>query len=220
MRLFLPLHADAFAKIFARVIEGWYNPASPVACSVLLNLIDTAMLRAASQSSRARITAGVSFYGKKKSARPVTTEAQKQRLEDLIGQIGTNMLFWYSLAPSLVCMAVCPVVFFPIAEKLCGARELQLMTGISGPLYVASHFLFDLLFHYLVPFSACFAIYSFWYADLEFTTVVAVYVIVLAFAPVAIFEAYLLAHFLHSEAGAFTCALVVFVIGGNNPTTE
>ncbi|KAL1466075.1 hypothetical protein MTO96_026885 [Rhipicephalus appendiculatus] len=141
-------------------IEGWYNPSSKVSRNVLLNLISTALLRAVSNRPKARITAAAALYREGQFSRPA--KRQRERLSSMT----VIILFWSLVASSVLGLTVSTMVTFPVAEILSGARELQLMTGVSGPLYVTSHFLFDLFVQYLLPFGASFATYCFWFSSL------------------------------------------------------
>ncbi|XP_077491952.1 phospholipid-transporting ATPase ABCA3-like [Amblyomma americanum] len=200
-------------------VEGWYNQASPVSLNILLNHIDTALLRTGSDMPKARFTTSVSFHSGGKMAQHVKLQGDdaspvELKRREALSKIAINRQWWPGLLPGILCLTLCCIVHYPVTESLSGMRELQLMTGVSGPLYVATHFLFDLLFQYLVPFVACFAIYSFRYADLQASTIVALYVFVLAFAPMGILEAYMLAEVLHSEGAVNLWASVLFFIGG------
>nr|XP_037285006.1 ATP-binding cassette sub-family A member 3-like [Rhipicephalus microplus] len=188
-------------------IEGWYNPASPVSANVLLNLIDTALLRTLSNSPKARITTTAPFYRIKA---PGLEEASK----DEKPSSSSVALFWVTLPQAVLGLTVSTMAIFPVAEKNSGALELQLMTGVSGPLYVCSHFLFDLLVQYLLPFGASFTMYAFGYeTDINLVGFVALYLVLLSFAPVAILWPYLLSGVLQTEGSAFTATLALFVIG-------
>ncbi|XP_075742280.1 phospholipid-transporting ATPase ABCA3 [Rhipicephalus microplus] len=192
----------------ATMIEGWYNPASPVSANVLLNLIDTALLRTLSNSPKARITTTAPFYRIKA---PGLEEASK----DEKPSSSSVALFWVTLPQAVLGLTVSTMAIFPVAEKNSGALELQLMTGVSGPLYVCSHFLFDLLVQYLLPFGASFTMYAFGYeTDINLVGFVALYLVLLSFAPVAILWPYLLSGVLQTEGSAFTVTLALFVIGG------
>ncbi|KAH8009223.1 hypothetical protein HPB51_013412 [Rhipicephalus microplus] len=194
--------------LFWRRIEGWYNPASPVSANVLLNLIDTALLRTLSNSPKARITTTAPFYRIKA---PGLEEASK----DEKPSSSSVALFWVTLPQAVLGLTVSTMAIFPVAEKNSGALELQLMTGVSGPLYVCSHFLFDLLVQYLLPFGASFTMYAFGYeTDINLVGFVALYLVLLSFAPVAILWPYLLSGVLQTEGSAFTATLALFVIGG------
>ncbi|KAH7966307.1 hypothetical protein HPB49_015213 [Dermacentor silvarum] len=186
-------------------IEGWYNPASPVSANVLWNLITTALLRAKLQSPKARVTTSASFY---------TTDAPEPGSKDVMVAVAVAVLFWAFVPQAILGLTVSTMAIFPVAEKSSGALELQLMTGVSGTLYVASHFVFDLLVQYLPPFGASFTVYLFWFEkELHYTGIVALYLVMLTFAPVAIFFSYLMSSLVTSEGGAFAATMVVFVIG-------
>ncbi|XP_037509948.2 phospholipid-transporting ATPase ABCA3-like [Rhipicephalus sanguineus] len=192
----------------ATTIEGWYNPASSVSANVLLNLINTALLRTLSNSPKARITATAPFYRIKAPSDVETSEDGKPSSSSVA-------VFWILLPQAILGLTVSTMAVFPVTEKTCGALELQLMTGVSGPLYVCSHFLFDLLAQYLLPFGASFTMYAFGYeTDMSFIGFVALYLVLLSFAPVAIFWPYLLSTVLQTQGAAFTATLALFVIGG------
>ncbi|XP_075535067.1 ATP-binding cassette sub-family A member 2-like [Dermacentor variabilis] len=189
----------------ANTIEGWYNPASPVSANVLWNLITTALLRAQLRSPKARVTTSASFY---------STDDPEQGSSDVSEAIKVAVVFWNFAPQAILGLTVSTMVIFPVVEKRSGALELQLMTGVSGSLYTAAHFVFDFLVQYLPPFGASFTVYLFGFEkELHFTGVVGLYLVMLSFAPLAIFISYLMSVVFSSEGGAFTATLVVFVIG-------
>ncbi|XP_065292608.1 phospholipid-transporting ATPase ABCA3-like isoform X4 [Dermacentor albipictus] len=147
----------------ANTIEGWYNPASPVSANVLWNLITTALLRAQLRSPKARVTTSASFY---------STDDPEQGSKDVSKAIAAAVLFWNFAPQAILGLTVSTMVIFPVLEKRSGALELQLMTGISGSLYTAAHFVFDFLVQYLPPFGVAFTVYLFGFEkELHFTGV-------------------------------------------------
>ncbi|XP_077553252.1 glucosylceramide transporter ABCA12-like [Haemaphysalis longicornis] len=150
----------------ATTVEGWYNPASPVSRGVVLNLINTVLLRDYSGAPAARVNSVLGFFG--------STAKEQEKIGDFLQFLSFlgPMFFWAFVPPALLGLTASTLVTFPVAEKLSGARELQLMTGVPGPLFIGTHFVFDFLLPYLVPFGACLTVYCFWYYDdLSFVTV-------------------------------------------------
>ncbi|XP_054932460.1 phospholipid-transporting ATPase ABCA3-like [Dermacentor andersoni] len=147
----------------ATTIEGWYNPASPVSANVLWNLITTALLRAQLRSPKARVTTSASFY---------STDDPEQGSTDVSEAMEAAALFWNFAPQAILGLTVSTMAIFPVVEKRSGALELQLMTGVSGSLYTAAHFVFDFLVQYLPPFGASFTVYLFGFEkELHFTGV-------------------------------------------------
>ncbi|KAL1473911.1 hypothetical protein MTO96_038379 [Rhipicephalus appendiculatus] len=62
----------------------------------------------------------------------------------------TVWLYWGLLVPMSIGLIISTFVVLPSMEICNESRELQLMTGMSGYLYLGTNFLFDLLF-YVVP---------------------------------------------------------------------
>ncbi|XP_065301549.1 phospholipid-transporting ATPase ABCA3-like [Dermacentor albipictus] len=94
---------------------------------VLLNLADTAMLRLLTRQPTARIAAHISHLQR------VVTELPQ--------------LMWVPLHAFAYALAFSAFAAFPAAERLGGARDVQLMTGLTGSVYVLSHFAFDFLLY-------------------------------------------------------------------------
>ncbi|KAG0423854.1 hypothetical protein HPB47_000385 [Ixodes persulcatus] len=65
---------------------------------------------------------------------------------------------WIFAAPGVVGLLLSGFVIFPFTETASHAKELQLMTGVSGYLYCLSNFLFDLVVYLaaFVPLAVCF----------------------------------------------------------------
>ncbi|XP_065301536.1 phospholipid-transporting ATPase ABCA3-like isoform X2 [Dermacentor albipictus] len=100
-----------------------------VTLPVLLNLADTAMLRLLTRQPTARIAARVA----------------QLKLPDTT--VFTTQLTWLLIEGFLYALAFSAFAAFPAAERLGGARHVQLMTGLTGSFYVLSHFAFDFLLY-------------------------------------------------------------------------
>ncbi|KAL1473346.1 hypothetical protein MTO96_038756 [Rhipicephalus appendiculatus] len=74
-------------------------------------------------------------------------------LHDADRSIQINWLYWGLLVPMSIGLITSSFVVLPSMEIGNEARDLQLMTGVSGCLYLGANFFFDLLF-YLVPLTA------------------------------------------------------------------
>ncbi|XP_049273467.1 ATP-binding cassette sub-family A member 7 [Rhipicephalus sanguineus] len=107
------------------------DPTDPLTVPVLLNLVDTAVLRLLTRQPTARIVARVSQL-----------EVRKFSGRESI------FLFWTVGCPITYALAFSAFAAFPAAERLNGARDIQLMTGLSGGFFVASHAAFDFV-HYV-----------------------------------------------------------------------
>ncbi|KAL1482268.1 hypothetical protein MTO96_033906, partial [Rhipicephalus appendiculatus] len=69
---------------------------------------------------------------------------------EVIFSIWDDWVYWGIILPMGIGLITSSFVVLPSMEICNEARELQLMTGLSGCFYLGTHFLFDLLF-YLVP---------------------------------------------------------------------
>lgn len=126
---------------------------------ISLHLLDTALLRLETGNQSAQIGTTISV-----NVDPLRSSLLSNQLRDLISSMGfmldilITLAQWAIYGPLLVGVLCASFALFPFVEKACRSRDLQLMTGISGPLYILSNFLFD-LFVYVVVFivlMACF----------------------------------------------------------------
>ncbi|XP_077507855.1 uncharacterized protein LOC144118969 isoform X2 [Amblyomma americanum] len=103
---------------------------------------------------------------------------------------------------------------FPTAERSCRAKDLQLMTGMSGRVFWVANFLFD-LHMYLVLWALLGLLYSAYYTVATVTSL-AMAVALLAFAVVALPVAYMVSLFARTQPGAFSSLALSFTIIGEH----
>ncbi|KAM7305713.1 uncharacterized protein ISCGN_015609 [Ixodes scapularis] len=138
-------------------LESWYNPFAPLSQAIGVNLLDNALLRLLTGNHAARIRTTI-----KVTANPLAdqTEQEKRimRIWDSIIQMVVRLLPWIFAAPGMVGLLLSGFVILPFTETASHAKELQLMTGVSGYLYCLSNFLFDLIIYLaaFVPLAVCF----------------------------------------------------------------
>ncbi|CAN7992300.1 unnamed protein product, partial [Ixodes pacificus] len=184
-------------------LESWYNPFAPLSQAIGVNLLDTVLLRLLTGNHAARIR--------------TTIKVTANALEDptTLGSIFhmvVGLLPWVFAAPGVVGLLLSGFVTLPFTETASRAKELQLMTGVSGYLYCLSNFLFDLIVYLaaFVPLAVCFVfLYS-----LETQSYVAVAAVVLTHSMVGVLLPHLIATYTATQAGAFALVLLPCTIGG------
>ncbi|KAH6943655.1 hypothetical protein HPB50_025047 [Hyalomma asiaticum] len=109
---------------------------NPLTLPVLLNLVDTAVLRSLTRKPTSRIVARVS----------------QLELREFTGR-ASIFVFWVMECAATYALAFSAFAAFPAAERLEGARDIQLMTGLSGSFFVFSHAAFDFIYYvaFVVP---------------------------------------------------------------------
>ncbi|XP_065294958.1 phospholipid-transporting ATPase ABCA3-like isoform X1 [Dermacentor albipictus] len=121
------------------VIRMMANPTSAVTLLVVVNLVDTARLRALTAQPTALIDVTIAYL-------------PPDDVEKLVAVFVSRFVAWlewmFSFAVTYS-LAFAAYSSFPAAERLSGARDVQLMTGISGAEFIFAHFVFDFLHHAL-----------------------------------------------------------------------
>ncbi|XP_049271125.1 phospholipid-transporting ATPase ABCA7, partial [Rhipicephalus sanguineus] len=204
--------AYAFGTIFnGTAIELWSNPTGLVAQGVLRNLIDTVLLRQHTGEASSRIRTGISLY-RLTDEELYSEGTQRDPLFGMRELMIYTWAYWGFMGSVCFGLIVASFVVLPSLEVVSEARELQLMTGVSGFLYLFAHFVFDLAF-YAVPMTIIFVGYS-TISELPSDTQKSLLVTALGFAPLAIFFAYLPSE--HSPDGGMAYAIVLglFAIAG------
>ncbi|XP_077491830.1 ATP-binding cassette sub-family A member 17-like [Amblyomma americanum] len=186
----------------AGVVRGIYNPTSSAALPVLINLLHTAELRASTGHAEARIDTTVAVVEP-----PVDIRILFQNL------VHEEVVYYWALVPALsYTLAFASFVVYPVAERLSGSRQMQLMTGIPGSVFILSHFLFDFVCYVVVMAAWC--IVHFVFSSYPVSTAIYFYIAFLCLAPAAIFYAYVTAERAESAGGGIaTIIQVVYVYG-------
>ncbi|XP_049523845.1 uncharacterized protein LOC125945668 [Dermacentor silvarum] len=165
-----------------------------VTLPVLLNLADTALLRLLTRQPTARIAAQVS---------------QMVLLDTTVLHTVIKWGMFYAFTYALAFSAFAS---FPAAERLGGARDVQLMTGLTGTFYVLSHFAFDFLLYLAFVGPWC-LIYCGPTGLLEETCILISATFVLS-GPAMIGMAYLIAERALTELGAmYSAFLWIYLLG-------
>ncbi|KAL1482950.1 hypothetical protein MTO96_033470 [Rhipicephalus appendiculatus] len=145
------LSTYAFGSAFNQtVIEMWRNPFSVLGPWVLQNLIDTTLLRERIGQPNARFDTGISLVQLTGIETKADESDSDKPIYEAIYSIWDDWVYWGIILPMGIGLITSSFVVLPSMEMCNEARELQLMTGVSGGFYLGTHFFFDLLF-YLVP---------------------------------------------------------------------
>ncbi|KAH7960531.1 hypothetical protein HPB49_020948 [Dermacentor silvarum] len=148
----------AFGTIFnGTKIELWSSPLGMIARSVLRNMIDTVLLRQHTGQASSRFRTGISLH-RLTDEELYTDDFHQDPLYGLLDRAIYTWAYWSFMGSVSFGLIVSSFVVLPSLEKVSEARELQLMTGVSGSLYLLTHFVFDLAF-YAVPMATIFVGY-------------------------------------------------------------
>ncbi|CAN7993226.1 unnamed protein product, partial [Ixodes hexagonus] len=194
-------------------LEGWYNPFASLSRMISIHLLDTAVLRLVSDNATAQIGTTVSV-----NVDPLRSSLLSKELRDVISSVGflfeliVILAQWAIYGPLLVGVLCASFTLFPFAEKACRSRELQLMTGISGPLYVLSNFLFDLAV-YVVAFVILAGSFAYCY-QLQAESYVALAMVFILHSGMGILWPYIAAEVTGSQAVAYATIMASFTIAG------
>ncbi|XP_072141372.1 uncharacterized protein [Dermacentor andersoni] len=121
------------------------NPTSAVTLPIVVNLVDTARLRALTAQPTALIDVTIAYL----------PSGDLQKLVAVVVSRIFAWVEWVLLFALTYSLAFAAYSSFPVAERLSGARDVQLMTGISGAEFIFAHFVFDFLHHALFSMLWC-----------------------------------------------------------------
>ncbi|XP_065294931.1 phospholipid-transporting ATPase ABCA3-like isoform X2 [Dermacentor albipictus] len=177
------------------------NPTSAITLPITVNLVYTAWLRALTAQPMAQINVTIAYIegSKKPDAGDVILLHISSWTEWVFGP---SMTYTYAFTEYCI---------FPLTERLSGARDVQLMTGLSGVDYVFAHFVFDFIYHLLFSISWCIIYCSFSSYSLSTTGL-----FLLGFAssgPLFICVGYLAAEFTGTTMSAVLWIIFVFSTG-------
>ncbi|XP_075530031.1 uncharacterized protein LOC142563353 [Dermacentor variabilis] len=186
----------------SNVIRMIPNPTSDVTLPIIVNLVGTAWLRALTAQPTAQFNVTVTFL-----------KYSRVWGEALV--LASRFVAWYywMVVPSLTySLGFAAYGSFPVTERLSGARDVQLMTGIPGLEFVFAHFAFDFLYHVFFSVSWCAVHYSFGhYSAATFGMFLLVF---LFFGPLAIALGYWVAEYSLSSGAAVIWIFIALYIGG------
>ncbi|XP_077508263.1 uncharacterized protein LOC144119555 [Amblyomma americanum] len=189
----------------------WSSPLSVIAASIQRNLIDTALLRQQTGQPNSHIRTGVSLYALTEEEIHADVR-QRDPLSDLKSLLAHTWAYWGAMASVSFGLIMSSFVVLPSLEVCSEARDLQLMTGMSGFLYLATHFLFDLAF-YLMPMTVIYGGFAAIF-QVPSDTLVSLILIVLAFAPAGILLPYFVSEHTSDGGTAYAVVLGLFAIAG------
>ncbi|ODM97302.1 ATP-binding cassette sub-family A member 3 [Orchesella cincta] len=107
-------------------------------------------------------------------------------------------------------------VVFPLEEKLCNAKQLQMMTGVSPLSYWYSAFLWDFFLVFLVVcvMTACFPIFQSYSVFTSYGGAGVVFLILLVYGYSAISFSYLISLYSSTVAGGFALVSIIHIVSG------
>ncbi|XP_077520159.1 phospholipid-transporting ATPase ABCA1-like [Amblyomma americanum] len=201
------------AELYQRTITGWYNPAAIMSLLVQNNLMQSANLRAATNKRDLRIYTNLTLdLMPDDLLRIISDRDDDEMLQQLKLAVEQNWAYWGCMVTVSMGLLLSPFVALPAAENHSGVRGLQLMSGVSGCVYVTAHFTFDFLF-YFVPMSTIYGGFIY-LQQLSLETGVALFTIVLVFAPIGILLPYIVAEHITSESTANSVIMGIYALGG------
>ncbi|CAN7937179.1 unnamed protein product, partial [Ixodes hexagonus] len=134
---------QVFRSRSTRRVEVWYSAYSDGSQAVVMNLLTTADLRVRTGNPTANITATVVV-----EALPV--ERDRDDVDLAAEVIRKTTIFRSFVFPVVTALVVASFAMFPVAERTCQSKALQLMTGLSGSAYWGSNLVFDLIIYWVV----------------------------------------------------------------------
>ncbi|KAL3235422.1 hypothetical protein MRX96_048330 [Rhipicephalus microplus] len=178
------------------------NPTSAITLPIVVNLVATAWLRALTAFPRARINVTVSVL-------------EFRALSPVLLVLGSRLLNWLYWTLSLALtysLGFAVYASFPAAERLSGARDVQLMTGMWGAEFVFANFVFDFIYHVLFSLVWCAVHYSL--GNHSLSTAGLILLALVSFGLPATSFGYLMAERAQSSGSAVVQVFLVLYIGG------
>ncbi|KAL3255146.1 hypothetical protein MRX96_046685 [Rhipicephalus microplus] len=127
------------------------NPTSAITSPIIINLVHTAWLRVLAAQPTLQNNITVTYL----------VAVPFEPLLALFIERVVGWLYWVIVAALTYTMSFAAYASFPVDERLGGARDVQLMTGISGTEFIFAHFVFDFACHFLYCASWCTIHYAF-----------------------------------------------------------
>ncbi|KAK8779252.1 hypothetical protein V5799_019407, partial [Amblyomma americanum] len=155
--------ATSMEELFLSV-EAWYNPYLRGGKAIAMTLVHTALLRNIAEGSE-EVAPG--FGPTAQISVPETTvEGTITSFQRSVEELSSTSAMMFEARALFLPLAAGLVVgafaLFPTAERSCRAKDLQLMTGMSGRVFWMANFLFD-LHMYLVLWALLGLLYSAYY---------------------------------------------------------
>ncbi|XP_070381262.1 phospholipid-transporting ATPase ABCA3-like isoform X2 [Dermacentor albipictus] len=178
------------------------NPTSAVTLLVVVNLVDTGRLRALTAEPTALIDVTIAYL----------PSDDRYRFVAVVVSRFLAWLEWIIFFALTYSLAFAAYSSFPVAERLSGARDVQLMTGISGAEFIFAHFVFDFLHHALFSLLWCAIHYAFHSYPLRSAGFFVL--IFLSAGPLAIAYGYVTADTTQTAGSAVGRIFTTFFVGG------
>ncbi|KAH6923472.1 hypothetical protein HPB50_001293 [Hyalomma asiaticum] len=121
------------------------NPTSPMTLPITLNLVYTAWLRVLTAQPTAQMNLTITYLAAAEVS--PTLVVMFTRL--------VSWWYWVVVAAFTYTLPFSVYASFPVDERLSGARDVQLMTGIWGTEFIFAHFVFDFINHAVYSAAWC-----------------------------------------------------------------
>ncbi|XP_037561473.2 phospholipid-transporting ATPase ABCA3-like [Dermacentor silvarum] len=178
------------------------NPTSMITTPIAINLMSTAILRALTGKPAERIDATLTHI-------KVRSKTALHELNAFRSDVSSS---WRILPALVYSLGFAVLAAFPVDERLGGARDVQLMTGMSGAFFIFVHLVFD-MFYYVV-YMSLFGAVHFSLSNYSVTTAGNFALMFLSAAPAIIGMAYVIAERAETSGGAMSSAVQWVYIGG------
>ncbi|KAH7957174.1 hypothetical protein HPB52_015785 [Rhipicephalus sanguineus] len=194
-------------------VEAWFNPYLRGGKAIAMSMVHTALLRNLTEGGK--VTPGLEPAALISSSETVVegTLASFERVVSAMSSTSAITMAARALFLPLVAgVLVAAFSLFPTAERASRAKDIQMMTGMSGCTYWTSNYLFDLQ-TYITVWALMGVLHSFYYA-VTMETSAALLLAVLAFSIVGLASAYTVSLFAKTQPGAFSFIALTFTIIG------
>ncbi|EEC08745.1 ABCA5 transporter, putative [Ixodes scapularis] len=124
-------------------VELWYSAYTNGSQAVAMNLLTTALLRLRTGNPTADLSATVVVHEQ-------SVDTDRHDVDLASEMIRKSVVFRSFSFPVVTSLIVAGFVLFPVAERTCQAKTLQLMTGMSGSAYWVSNLMFDLVVYWVI----------------------------------------------------------------------
>ncbi|KAL1480756.1 hypothetical protein MTO96_050773, partial [Rhipicephalus appendiculatus] len=146
-------------------VEAWFNPYLRGGKAIAMSMVHTAILRNVTVAESGKVTPGFEPAALISSSESVVEAALASFDRVVSGVSSSNAIITAARALSLPLVAgvlVAAFSFFPTAERASRAKDIQMMSGMSGRTYWTSNYLFDLQV-YLTVCALMGVLHSFYY---------------------------------------------------------
>ncbi|KAH6929699.1 hypothetical protein HPB50_005131 [Hyalomma asiaticum] len=188
----------------------WSNRLSVIGQNVQRNMMDTIALRSLTRHDEATIHTGISLHTLTEKEMHGEDIFSRDPLNELYEHLSYTWMYWGVVAPVSFGLITSTFVVLPSLEIANEARDLQLMSGISGFGFLGVNLLFDIVF-YLVPMLTIYAGFA-TYFKLPRSTKDALAAVLFSSAPVEVLLPYVISEFAPDGGTAYAINLGLFVI--------